>query len=429
MNMLDQLKEKRDNARARIAEIQAEYGRTEKVPQSVVEEMLTLGDTENNASQQIIELQNEQIREMRAGSAYRAGGWQLTKQDNEVARALRSAIKAMSFGGHFEPIEFAPELPREWPEDKLPYQPAGMRSQAVNRDTIKTTATQALPTTVYNRFVEHMVEATSVLRAGGTLISTDTGEDLVVPKTTALLSNVALVAEGGPITEGDPTLSTVTLKAYGYKGLFQISTELATDTPTNLLDVLSRNAAKACAIAYGAHLATGTGSGQPNGFVTAASVGKTSATGGATSLGVQTTAGLGTDNLVDLYASIAEPYSIEPSIGVLGTNTSLAIARKLRDGQSRPVLDTTPTKPGSSANLMGVPYYVDPHVAQMAANAKSLAFGAWERYYVRIAGGVRYERSDEFAFANDLVTFRVIVRLDGNLIDTNAIKLFQNSAT
>jgi len=378
----------------------------------------------------LAELAERDAAVARAAPAFRGGGGrQLSRDDQEYARAFRSAIKAMSYGGTFEPIEFAPELPEAWPEDRLPNQPAGMRSEIVTRDTLKTTATQALPTTVYKTFVEHMVEQTSVLRAGGTLISTDTGEDLVVPKTTAFVSNAALTTEGGAITEGDPTLSTVTLKAYGYKCFFQISTELATDTPTNLLDVLGRSAAKALTLVYGPHLATGTGTGQPNGFVTAASVGKTGPTGCATSLGTQATAGQGTDNLADLYASIAEPYSIEPSVGTLGTNTSLAICRKLKDSQGNPMLNTTPVKAGSSANVFGVPYYVDPGVAQMAANAKSLAFGAWDRYYVRIAGGVRFERSDEFAFNADLVSFRCIVRLDGNLIDLNAIKLFQNSAT
>ena len=424
MTRLEELREKRDNARKRINEIAAAYDGS----RSDADEVARLDEIVEKTSQQIIELQDQELRELRAAPAFR-GNRQLSKDDLEIARALRSAIEVMSYGGRFQPIEIAPELPEKWPEDKLPYQPQGMRSEIVTRDTLKTTATQALPTTVYKSFVEHLLEQTSVLRAGGTLVNTDSGEDLVVPKTTAVVSNAALTAEGVGITEGDPTLATVILKAYKYANFFQISTELATDTPTNLLDVLNRSAAKALVLAYGPHLATGTGSGQPNGFITAAGIGKTSAAGGSLSLGVQTTAGLGTDNLIDLYASIAEPYALEPSLGILGTNASLAIAKKLRDGQSRPVLDTTPVKPGSSANLMGVPYYVDPHVAQMAVNALSLAYGAWDRYWVRIAGGVRFERSDEFAFNADLVSFRCIVRLDGNLIDTNAIKTFKNSAT
>ncbi len=47
----------------------------------------------------------------------------------------------------------------------------------------------------------------------------------------------------------------------------------------------------------------------------------------------------------------------------------------------------------------------------------------------RLAGGVRFERSDEFAFQNDLVTFRCIIRGDGVLMDqTGAVKAFVGNA-
>jgi hypothetical protein len=56
------------------------------------------------------------------------------------------------------------------------------RSQWEQRDTLTSTATQALPVSVYPRFVMHLVEQTPVLRAGAMLIQTETGEDLKVPK-------------------------------------------------------------------------------------------------------------------------------------------------------------------------------------------------------------------------------------------------------
>jgi HK97 family phage major capsid protein len=58
-----------------------------------------------------------------------------------------------------------------------------------------------------------------------------------------------------------------------------------------------------------------------------------------------------------------------------------------------------------------------------------MAFGDWSRYVLRIAGGIRLERSTEFAFQNDLVSFKAVVRLDGALVDLNAVKVFQHSAT
>jgi HK97 family phage major capsid protein len=296
------------------------------------------------------------------------------------------------------------------------------------RDVLKSTATQALGTSVFSRFQLHLVEQTPVLRAGCLQVRTDTGEDLVIPKSTAF-QTAALIGEGQPITESDPTLATVTLRAYKIAAFWQLSRELVDDSPANLLDALAQGAASALAVAYGGYLATGTGSSQPQGY-SAAAVGRQSPTGGATTFGAQATAGLGTDNIDYLYASVAEPYLAAESIAVLGRSSALLQAKLLKDTTNRPILDTTPVVPGASANLRGVPFYNDPHIAAMAANAKSLAFGNWARgYVVRFVRGVRLERSDEFAFSSDLVSFKAIVRMDGALLDTSALRLFQNSST
>jgi HK97 family phage major capsid protein len=55
----------------------------------------------------------------------------------------------------------------------------------------------------------------------------------------------------------------------------------------------------------------------------------------------------------------------------------------------------------------------------------SVLFGDFSQYFVRLVGGIRFERSDDFQFGNDLVTFRALIRGDGNLADANAIKGFQ----
>jgi HK97 family phage major capsid protein len=49
------------------------------------------------------------------------------------------------------------------------------------------------------------------------------------------------------------------------------------------------------------------------------------------------------------------------------------------------------------------------------------------RYFVRLVNGIRFERSDDFKFQNDLISFRCILRLDGALIDTAAVKTFVNT--
>jgi hypothetical protein len=65
----------------------------------------------------------------------------------------------------------------------------------------------------------------------------------------------------------------------------------------------------------------------------------------------------------------------------------------------------------------------------MANTAESLAFGDMSKRFIRIVNGVRFERSDEFRFQNDLVAFRCILRLDGALVGTGAVKTFVHTTS
>lgn len=352
---------------------------------------------------------------------YNGAGAKLTARDMAAVDWFKSAITEKNRA----PFDIKPDEERAFTlsQPGLEY-----RSLWEQRDTLKSTATQALPVSVWPSFMLHLVEMTPVIRAGAMVITTATGEDLQYPKSTAFQTG-NLIGEGVSITESDPTLAVTTLKSYKYAAFWQLSRELVDDHASNIIDALSQAAATALALSYGAHLATGTGSGQPSGY-TNATVGVTGPTGTSTSFGSQSTAGQGTDLVLDLYASVAEPYLLSPSVAVLGRNATFTMFKKYREGSTnRPMLDMGPRKAGASVDLLGQAGYVDPHAPAMAANAKSVAFGDWSRYVVRIVQGVRVERSDEFAFQNDLASFKAIIRLDGALVDANAVKLFQHSAT
>ncbi len=47
-----------------------------------------------------------------------------------------------------------------------------------------------------------------------------------------------------------------------------------------------------------------------------------------------------------------------------------------------------------------------------------------------MAGGIRFERSEDFAFDSDMVTFRALMRADAALVDlTGAVKTFTGGAS
>jgi HK97 family phage major capsid protein len=297
----------------------------------------------------------------------------LSALNRELDQQFRSAILERNPA----PIEIRPEGVRSWT------QPGVER-----RDLLKTSATQALPTSVYGRILEHMVEQTAVLAAGATVVNTDSGETLQIPKSTSFVSS-AITNEAAPITESDPTLAKVDLGAYKYGNFFQVSYELANDTTTDLMGFLARQAATSLALAYGPHLITGTGTGQPRGIVTDATVGESGAAAGG-GFGTQGTAGQGTDHLVDLYSSLAEPYTRSPSVAWLMRTATLGTLRNFKTTAGELVGSAfagPASTPGAQGTILGAPVFVDPGVAAIGGSAKSVLFGAMDRYFVRIAGG------------------------------------------
>jgi HK97 family phage major capsid protein len=422
MPLVDELRERRASARAAADEIltrAADDGR-DLTPDEGRAHAGHVAD-ERAAGDELDRLRDEQIAELRAGAARGAGGPVLTREAADIARAFKSAIYAKNPA----PIEFGTTMVDEWPAD-MPEVVQGRtgRVKVHTRDTLKSTATQALSTDVYSTIVQHLVETSSLMAAGATVVTTSTGEDLVVPKSTGFVTT-NIIGEGTSITESDPTLSTVTLKSFKYANYFEISQELANDTPTNLLSFLATQAALSLGLGasgYGDDIINGTGTTQPRGLLLDAATGVTGPAGTGTSLGTQGTLNQGTDALWNLVGSVAEPYAQAPASSFLMRNASDIIVRKLRDTTGQPVQGLT-----TRGQILGYPSYVDPFMPAMANGAESIAFGDMSRYLIRIVNGIRFERSDEFRFQDDLVAFRCILRLDGALVDLGAVRTFVNT--
>ena len=285
------------------------------------------------------------------------------------------------------------------------------------RDLTKGSATaggNTVPTSFVNQLLEHLIETATVARIS-TVITTDSGENLEWPVTTAH-STGALITEGSNITESDPAFAKRTLGAYKYAVLMQVSSELLTDTGVDLQGYLARQAGRAVGNALGADLAVGNGSSKPSGIAQTSTLGKT----GATSV----SGAFSADDLIDLYFSVIGPYRDQSSAAWLMRDATLANVRKLKDTTNQYLWQPS-YQLGLPDTLLGKPVYTDPNIAAVATSAKSVFFGDMSAYVTRLAGGVRFERSDEFAFNADLVTFRAIVRGDGILADqTGAVKHF-----
>ena len=291
---------------------------------------------------------------------------------------------------------------------------------------VATDGAELIPTGFVRTLQEHLIESNGVRRTNAQVFTTSSGENLLVPATTGH-GTATLVAEAGAFLENDPQFKQVTMNAYKYGQLIQVSTELIQDSAVDLLGYLARAAGIAIGTATGTANVTGTGSAQPEGIANAPTAGKTGATG-------QTLTVIGND-LIDLYHSVVTGYRAR-GFWVMN-DLSAAIIRKLRDDTGGTGLGNFLWQPGLVAGtpdtIFGRPVVTDPAMAAMAANAYSIAFGDFSAYFaLRDVNTVNFDRSDDFAFSTGLVTFRTSLRTDSKqLINgaTGAVKFYRNSAT
>lgn len=269
----------------------------------------------------------------------------------------------------------------------------------------------AVPTSFYSEFQRHLIDNATMLQTPATVLRTRSGEDLQMPKSTAH-STAALVTEGGTIGTSEPTFGLHTLKAYKYGLIIYVPHELLIDESVDLVGYLAQQAGEACGLAANAHWVTGTGTAQPAGIVTGSTLGKTAAGAAALTL----------NELIDLQHSVISPYRNSPGAGWLMKDSTVAYVRKIQDTDGHHIWQPSLVA-GQPDRLLGKPVYADQNVAAMATGAKSIVYGALGRFYIREVEGVRFERSDDFKFDTDVVSFRCLYRADSVLLDqTGAVK-------
>ena len=283
------------------------------------------------------------------------------------------------------------------------------------RDVVKTSTGSPVPTSFYNQVIEQarlvgpMLETSTTLRTAG-------GENLQIPSQ-AGWSTAAITGEGTAIAESDPTFNSfITLGAYKYSFLVQLSRELIEDSGVDILAFLATQTGNALGFKVNNDLTVGTGSAQPNGIVTAAASAVTGTASGPT---------FTADNLIDLAYSLDGSARRLPGVGWMMNTASLGVVRKLKDNNGAYIF--SPALADGNDRVLSYPVFENPAMASNASATKSVIFGHLPSYYVRMAGGLRLDRSDDFAFSADLVTFRASMRVDGNLPQTSHIKFYKNA--
>lgn len=424
--LIQRLHDKRLNIRSQQAELMTqieatlatgeEAGEDRAKWETLDKEFVTLGETIDRYLTQ--QEHDKDMDEQRARYEKLVRDPQVSKTmdldlDERATRWFRSAVKEEDI---YTPRSFSVQLRPLKPE---------------THDLTKGTSTagaELIPTGFVRQLYEHLIEFAAVRQTGATILTTSSGENLLVPKTTGQGAAV-LVGEGVALSESDPAYAQVTLNAYKFGQLLQVSRELLEDSAVDILSHIARFTGRALGTVTGTYFTTGTGTSQPQGFTASGTAG---VTGGAPAASTAPTA----NDLIDLYHSVISGYR-QNGTWVMNDLTAARL-RKLRDDSGGSGLGNFIWQPGLQGGdpdrIFGRPVVTTPDMAStLATNALLIAFGDFSQYFViRDVNAIRFERSDDYAFATDLVSFRAIMRTDSKQLvngANGAVKFWKGAAT
>lgn len=385
--------------------------RQHELRQKAWHEAKHLLDTAAAESRDLTAEENETYEKISAELDQRAQVIEQLKQDEERAARLDAVAAEVR----------ADETPVSGPSDADTIRALArgeIRSATFEKRDVTTGSTGApVPTSFFDevimkaRLVGPMMDPSVV-----TVLNTASGEDLQIPSLSAYSSSSTVTAEGAAFSESDPTMNTfTTLKSYKYGFLIQVSRELVEDSGVDLLGFLADQVGNAVGYNVNNALTVGTGTVQPNGISAAAGSGITGGTG--------VSGAFTADNLIDLYYSLDGAARLLPGVGWMMNGASIGAVRKLQDTAGNYVFD--PAADGNRRDLLlGRPVFENPAMASTGTAQRSVVVGHLPSYYTRMVGGIRLDRSDEYAFNQDLITFRASARVDGNLVQASHILAF-----
>lgn len=264
--------------------------------------------------------------------------------------------------------------------------------------------------------------------------TTTNGADLSYPTSDGTTETGEMLAQNAPATLLDPSFSSMPIPTYRFSSkVFTVPIELLQDSAVDIVAFVMQRARDRIGRSQNAMFTTGTGSSQPNGLVTASSVGKTGTTGQTSTIIY--------DDLVDLADSVDEAHLgmpdtqsglPSPTVGWMMSQTMRKVVRKLKDTNGRPIWvpGHLEGKTVGPAMLLDYPVYMNNDMPTPAASAKSLAFGNLGSYLIRDVADMTLYRFEDSAFLNKgQVGFLAFARAGGNLRDSGSVKLYQHPAT
>ena len=287
---------------------------------------------------------------------------------------------------------------------------AGEKNRATFEMRALATATATTPVT----FADFVVEALQVgnpIYDGATKVRTADARNITVPVMAGTAPAAAFVSQGGTISAADPVFTSVTLGANALATLTLASNDLIRSAGFNLVEYIGRAAGRQIAYTAGSACALGTGTVQPNGFVTALN------TAGALSTATGSAYWNASDLITAVYA-LGVQYR-RPATAWHMSTSAISKARKLTDSNGQFLLQPS-LAAGQPETLLGFVVRENVHMAAVGSASKSVVLIHEPSYYIREVGSVDVATSADRYFEINSTGVRAIYTFDGQLPDTSA---------
>jgi len=254
-------------------------------------------------------------------------------------------------------------------------------------------------------------------------LNTSNGREIDWPTVDDTANTGRIKAENAAVDDDgsdDVSFGEKKLNAYVYDtGMVRVPLELLQDSAFNIEALMNDLFGERLGRTANEVLTTGDGSSKPQGIVPVSGSGKV-----ATS-----TTALDADEIIDLLHSVDPAYRSSPRVRWMMNDTTMAMIRKLKDGQGNYLWQMGDVRTGEPNTLLGHPYSINQAMVDPAASARPIIFGDFSRYVVRKVLGFQVltlrERYAE-SFQVGMVGFK---RFDGELLNTGAVKAMVMAAS
>lgn len=240
------------------------------------------------------------------------------------------------------------------------------------------------------------------MRLAADVLATATGGDLLYPSVDDTGNVGEIIDENTNFNLQDVAVGARLYKAFLYSSkIVKVSWNLMQDSAINLDALIARLLGIRIARIQNTHFTTGFGGAQPEGIVTNAPVGKTTA--GATAITF--------DEIIDLTYSVDRAYRAN---GAFMLNDLIAaVVRKLKDSQGRYLWEPS-VQVGQPDRILGYPTIPNNDMqATVVTATKTVLFGDFkEGYLIRDVKGITLVRLNELYAGSGQVGFLAFARAD-----------------